>query len=149
MIQFMPANRSITNVLSPNLKLLWLWITNEGSVPEMRIWSILLIKSDLKWCIYLSRSLFLYSWNNISLSVLTYWCIVLNAERSKRPILGNKILKSWKHAKWQAQIIDWTRLAYRRIRNKILQIRSPKRSSLFYGPDSWEILESKLKKTVL
>ena len=31
------------------------------SVPEMRIWSILLIKSDLKWCIHLSRSLFLYS----------------------------------------------------------------------------------------
>ena len=38
----------------------WLRITDEGSVPEMRIWSILLIKSDLKWCIYLSRSLFLY-----------------------------------------------------------------------------------------
>ena len=26
----------------------------------MRIWSILLIRSDLKWCIHLSRSLFLY-----------------------------------------------------------------------------------------
>ena len=36
----------------------WLRITDEGSVPEMRIWSILLIKSDLKWCIHLSRSLF-------------------------------------------------------------------------------------------
>ena len=35
--------------------------TDEGSVPEMRIWSILLIKSDLKWCIHLSISLFLYS----------------------------------------------------------------------------------------
>ena len=32
----------------------WLRITDEGSVPEMRIWSILLIKSDLKWCIHLS-----------------------------------------------------------------------------------------------
>ena len=43
------------------LKLLvWLRTTDEGSVPEMRIWSILLIKSDLKWCIHLSRSLFLY-----------------------------------------------------------------------------------------
>ena len=31
-----------------------------GSIPEMRIWSILLIKSDLKWCIHLSRSLYLY-----------------------------------------------------------------------------------------
>ena len=38
----------------------WLRITDEGSVPEMRIWSILLIKSDLKWCIHLSRSLFKY-----------------------------------------------------------------------------------------
>ena len=32
----------------------------KASVPEMRIWSILLIISDLKWCIHLSRSLFLY-----------------------------------------------------------------------------------------
>ena len=30
--------------------LFWLRITDEGSVPVMRIWSILLIKSDLKWC---------------------------------------------------------------------------------------------------
>ena len=36
-------------------------ITDEGSVPEMRIWSLLLIKSDLKWCIHLSRNLFLYT----------------------------------------------------------------------------------------
>ena len=40
--------------------LLWLRTTEEGSVPEMRIWSILLFESDLKWCIHLSRSLFLY-----------------------------------------------------------------------------------------
>ena len=33
-------------------------ITDEGSVPEMHIWSISFIKSDLKWCIHLSRSLF-------------------------------------------------------------------------------------------
>ena len=38
----------------------WLRIIDEGSVPELRIWSILLIKSDLKWCIHLSRSLFMY-----------------------------------------------------------------------------------------
>ena len=36
----------------------WLRITDEGSVPEMRIWSILLMKSDSKWCIHLD--LFLY-----------------------------------------------------------------------------------------
>ena len=41
---------------------LWLRITDEGSVPEMRIWSISLIKSDLKWCIHLSRSLFFNSY---------------------------------------------------------------------------------------
>ena len=39
---------------------LWLRITDEGPVPEMRIWSILLIKSVQKWCIHLSRSLLLY-----------------------------------------------------------------------------------------
>ena len=39
----------------------WLRINDESSVPEMRIWSILLIKSDLKWLIHLvSRSLFSY-----------------------------------------------------------------------------------------
>ena len=31
-----------------------------GSVPEIRIWSILFIKSDLKWCLHVSRSLILY-----------------------------------------------------------------------------------------
>ena len=44
----------------------WLRITEEGSLSEMGIWSILLIKSDLKWCIHLSRSLSLYlhAWKN-------------------------------------------------------------------------------------
>ena len=36
----------------------WLRITDEGSVPEMRIWSILLMKSDLKWCIHLGLLLY-------------------------------------------------------------------------------------------
>ena len=36
----------------------WLRITDEGSVTEMRIWSILLMKYDLNWCIHLD--LFLY-----------------------------------------------------------------------------------------
>ena len=35
-------------------------ITDKGSLPKMRIWSILSIISDLKWCIHISRSLFLY-----------------------------------------------------------------------------------------
>ena len=37
---------------------LLLRMIDEGSVPEMRKWSISLIKSDLKWCIHLSRCLF-------------------------------------------------------------------------------------------
>ena len=38
----------------------WLRITDEGLVLEMHIWSISLIKSDLKWCIHLSISLYSY-----------------------------------------------------------------------------------------
>ena len=40
--------------------IVWRRISDEGSLPEMCKWSILLIKSDLKWCIHLSRSPFLY-----------------------------------------------------------------------------------------
>ena len=38
----------------------WLRITDEGSVTELRIWSILIIETDLKWCVHLSRRLFTY-----------------------------------------------------------------------------------------
>ena len=41
-----------------------------GPVPEMRTWPILLIKSDLKWCIHFSRSLFLY----LQWRCAQYWC---------------------------------------------------------------------------
>ena len=47
--------------------LFWLRITDEGSVPEMRIW----MQFDLKWCIPLSRSLFLYC--NIGFHVQEGW----------------------------------------------------------------------------
>ena len=50
----------------------WLRITDENSVPEMCILSILLIQSDLKWCILLSRSLFL-----AHLSRRLEWAIVI------------------------------------------------------------------------
>ena len=36
----------------------WLRITDEGSLPEMPIWSILLIEFDLKWCTHLSKVFF-------------------------------------------------------------------------------------------
>ena len=39
---------------------LWLRITDEGLIYEMRIWSILLMKPDLKWCMHLSISPYLY-----------------------------------------------------------------------------------------
>ena len=45
----------------------WLRITDEGSVPDMRIWSIFVIKSDFKWYIHLGRSLFYIS---------TTWCVL-------------------------------------------------------------------------
>ena len=45
-----------------------------SSLPEMRIWSILFIKSDSKWCIHLRRSLFLYlnCMIHFDLAVLTF-----------------------------------------------------------------------------
>ena len=51
----------------------WLRITDEGPLPEMRIWSILLFKSDLKYCIHLSRSLFFNSWSGPSIGQGQTW----------------------------------------------------------------------------
>ena len=46
---------SLSNFLN---YVVWLRITDEGSVPEMRIWPILLMKSDLKWCIHFDHFLY-------------------------------------------------------------------------------------------
>ena len=62
-------NQAIRNIFDEHISTLLylsqetflLRITDEGLVPEMRIWSILFIKSYLKWRIHLSRSLFLYT----------------------------------------------------------------------------------------
>ena len=43
----------VTSLLNFLNYFVWLRITDEGSVPEMRICSILLMTSDLKWCIHL------------------------------------------------------------------------------------------------
>ena len=43
----------VTSLLNFLNYFVWLRVTDEGSVSEMSIWSILLMKSDLKWCIYL------------------------------------------------------------------------------------------------
>ena len=59
----------------------WLRITHEGSVPGVCIWSIVLIQSDLKWCIHLSRSLFLYLHESksyiLSPASTPYFCIIV------------------------------------------------------------------------
>ena len=49
----------------------WPRIADESSLPEIRILFIFVIKSDFKWCIYRSRSLYLYSGfkNNILFSL--------------------------------------------------------------------------------
>ena len=52
-------------VISSNCGFVYLIVRITASVkvalvPEMCIWSILLINSDLKWCVHLGRSLFLY-----------------------------------------------------------------------------------------
>ena len=49
----------------------WLRITDKGTVPEMRIWSILLIKSDLKWCIFVFIDRILF-WNMTKMDFLTF-----------------------------------------------------------------------------
>ena len=51
---FATFGASLFNFLN---RFLWLSITGEGSVPEMRIWSILLTKSKLKWHIHLRVAL--------------------------------------------------------------------------------------------
>ena len=55
-----PAVHECVNILKFLNNYVWLRITDEGSVPEMRIWSIFLIKSDLKWWTHLNGSLYLY-----------------------------------------------------------------------------------------
>ena len=37
---------------------IWLRVTDKGAIPEMRIWPILLMKSDLKWCIHIKRDFY-------------------------------------------------------------------------------------------
>ena len=56
---FLDISRCFAFFLQLFILYVWLRITDEGSVPEMRIWSISLIYSDKKWCIHLSTSLYL------------------------------------------------------------------------------------------
>ena len=63
---------SLFNVLN---YIVCLRITEEGSVPEMRIWSILLIKSDLNG-VYILVEVSFYIWTRFSEAKLLY--VVLN-----------------------------------------------------------------------
>ena len=54
-----------------------LGITGEGSVPEMRIWSILLIESDLKRCLHLSRSFFLFIYSMLWFNKFDWLMLIL------------------------------------------------------------------------
>ena len=63
----------------------WLRITDEGSVPEIRNWYILLIKSDLKWCIHLGRSLF---------NILTTWWVSLLVDQWVPESTCSQVLRS-------------------------------------------------------
>ena len=51
----------------------------------MRIWSMLLIKSDLKWCIHLSRSVFLCPRHNMARGHLVFALSVLPSFRHSVP----------------------------------------------------------------
>ena len=67
------------------LKLLfWLRITDEGSVPEMRIWSILFIKSDLKWWMQLSRSPFLHLYRGVKEKHITFYPLTIKQQNAKQ-----------------------------------------------------------------
>ena len=68
-------------------------ITGEGSVPEIRIWFILLIKSDLKCShIHLSRS---FSFYISMMSPLHLWSIIFLCENVNYYIKWNKINIKW------------------------------------------------------
>ena len=63
----------------------WRRITDEGSLPEMRIWSILLIKSELKWCIHLSK---------VSFYISTTWWVSLLVDQWVPEGTCSQILRS-------------------------------------------------------
>ena len=102
----------------------WLRINEEGSVPGMRIWSILMIKSDLKWCIiFFSRNLFLYvtTWKRFQFQFRTVYLIRIIEEKKKEiwpspmtkpPIPTENSKTKVKHTN-ATQIFDYTTIADR------------------------------------
>ena len=78
-------------------------VTDKNVIPEMRMWVILFIKSDLKWCMHLSRGFFLY-WNIGHLSGLP--------TTSYYEKVGSSVV-SWLGCPWTPR------------RNCVMQIRLP------------------------
>ena len=72
---------------------LWLRITDEGLIPEMHIWSILLIISDLKWCIHLSRSLYLMYHKKLGLWHDCYFALLFPRTISETDAVRNNYTK--------------------------------------------------------
>ena len=69
---------------------LWLRITEEGSIPEMSKWSISLIKSDLNWCIHLSKvSIYISNDTNVNdLVALILMLKTITLTKSERALSG-------------------------------------------------------------
>ena len=68
----------------------------KGPLPEMRIWTILLITSDLKWCIHLSISLFLYLSISVKSHLQVHWrCIIHKQPRIRKLSVKNVSCWTW------------------------------------------------------
>ena len=87
--------------------IVWLRITEKAEVPEMRIWFISLIKSDLKWCIHLSRSLYLNF--NYLVSVTACWPVSPRQKAHVAKFFGwHRLIRSvWRASKFSVFKNDW------------------------------------------
>ena len=73
----------------------WLRMTDDGHIPEMRVWSILLVNPILKWCIHPKGSLFLYF--NYFVSVTAGGSEVLEGTCSQVLRSTLVLVALWKH----------------------------------------------------
>ena len=90
--------------------LFWLRIIDECPVPEIHIWSILFIKSDLKWCIHLSRSLILFYVSQSQRLKLCTLFVLNHIERDQNPTSISYSV-SWEFSnKFRSQIFVYPRL---------------------------------------
>ena len=81
----------------------WFRMTDEGSVPEMHIWFILLIQSHLKCWIHRSTSIFLCF--SFSLRVIKVYYLDNNVFRSQRSTLGYP--HNWSIGRWHPLVLAY------------------------------------------